>query len=106
MLDAGSAAELALTALLEIHLYPSGDAIKNAILDRYKTLGGLKDLASRLIPDKVPSHLQDELIEPRNVAVLKAADPISRETAQKAIEKAAELVEFAHPIGFAPGAPS
>ena len=105
VLDAGSAAELALTALLETHLYPSGEAIKDAMLNRYRTLGGLKDLASMLIPDKVPDQMTSELIEPRNIAVHKAADPVSRETAQKAIDKAAELVEFAHPIGIAPGFP-
>lgn len=103
VLDAGAAAELALTVLLETHLYPSGDAILKAMMERYKTLGSLKDLALQLIPNKVPAQLQTELIQPRNIAVHKAADPISRETAQKAIEKAAEVVEFAHPIDIAPG---
>lgn len=103
VLDAGSAAELALVALLETHLYPSGPAIQEAMLNRYKTLGGLRDLAFRLIPDKVPAHLTDELIEPRNIAVHNAAEDISRETATTAIDKAAQLVDVAYPIDIAPG---
>lgn len=99
VLDAGTAAELALVALLEDHLYPAGDDVRRALFDRYKTLGGLKDLASKLIPQKVPERLTDELIKPRNAAVHKAKDPVSKETAIKAINKAAELVAILHPIG-------
>lgn len=98
VLDAGTAGELALTALLEDHLFPSGDAIQQALLKRYKTLGGLKDLALQLIPTKVPDQLQGDLIEPRNTAMHKATEPVSRQTATKAVTKAAELVALVHPI--------
>lgn len=54
----------------------------------------------------VPEDLQSASIEPRNTGVHKAADPISPETAKNGIAKAAELVEFAHPIGTAPGSAS
>ncbi len=90
MLDAGTAAELALTALLETHLYPTGDPIQEALFDRYKTLGGLKDLALQLIPDKVPDQLKPELITPRNAAAHRAKEDVPKETAVKAIAKAAE----------------
>jgi hypothetical protein len=99
LLDAGAAAELALTALLENYLFPSGEAIQKALFERYKTLGGLKDLAMQLIPQKVPEHLQDELITPRNDAIHKAEQPVSRATALKAIAKATELVALLHPVG-------
>lgn len=97
VLEAGTAAEMALTSLLETHLYPAGDAIREALLDR-KTLGALKDLALKLIPDKVPQQLKDDLITPRNAAVHKATEVVSQDTAQKAIAKAAEVVQQAYPL--------
>jgi hypothetical protein len=99
LLDAGTAAELALTALLETHLFPSGEAIQKALFERYKTLGGLKDLALQLIPQKVPEQLQDDLITPRNDAIHTGEQPVSRATALKAIAKATELVALLHPVG-------
>ncbi|MGY4648396.1 hypothetical protein [Mycobacterium sp. URHB0021] len=98
VLDAGSAAELALTALLETHLYPAGDKIRKALFERYTTLGSLKELALKLIPDKVPGQLQEDVITPRNRAVHQADEPVTRDTAAKAIAKAAEVVATAHPI--------
>jgi HEPN domain-containing protein len=95
--EAGTAAELALTNLLETHLYPAGDAIREVLLDR-KTLGALKDLALKLIPDKVPQQLTDDLITPRNAAVHKPREEVSRDAAQKAIAKAAEVVQEAYPL--------
>ena len=98
VLDAGSAAELALTALLETHLYPAGDPIREALIDRCRTLGALKDLALQLIPEKVPEQLQDDVIAPRNDAVHRADEPVTRNTAEKAIVKAIEVVATAYPI--------
>jgi hypothetical protein len=98
VLDAGTAAELALTAMLEPHIYPSGDAIREALFDRYRTLGDLKKLALKLIREKVPEGLEEDLIAPRNLAVHKADKPVTRQTAKKAILKAIEVVSTAHPI--------
>ena len=98
VLDAGSAAELALTALLETHLYPAGDEIRKALFDRYRTLGGLKDLAEQLVRAKLPDQLQDNLITPRNHAVHRPHEPVTRGTATLAIAKAAEVVASAYPI--------
>jgi hypothetical protein len=98
LLDAGTAAELAMTALLETYLFPSGEPIQKALFERYKTLGGLKELALQLIPQKVPQQLQDDLIEPRNDAIHRADEPVSGATALKAIAKAVELVALLHPI--------
>jgi HEPN domain-containing protein len=98
VLDAGSAAELALTAMLATHIYPSGDAIREALFDPYRTLGDLKKLALKLIREKVPEGLDEDLIAPRNVAVHKADEPVTRQTAETAILKAIEVVSTAHPI--------
>lgn len=90
VLEAGTAAELALTALLEPEV-SSG-------LREGKTLGGLKDLALEWIPHKVPVQLKEDLVDPRNDAMHRARDDVSRDTALKAIAKAAEVVGRAYPL--------
>ena len=106
VIDAGTAAELAMTTLLDRNLSSSDPAIKKALYDKYQTLNGRSQLLKKLSAGTVPERLQQELSEPRNDAAHGGASPTFDETSL-AIAKAAELVEQAHPLaGLLPSSPS
>ncbi len=89
VLEAGTAAELALHALLE-------QEIPGIQLDRH-TLGMLRDEADRRIPQLLPGHVRDDLVLPRNDAIHRASEEPDRPTAAQAVVKAAEVVQAAYP---------
>jgi HEPN domain-containing protein len=103
VIDAATAAELTLTALLDRHFSAKSTdaAISEALLDRSQTLGGRCKLVNELIPGKVPARFQQEVTEPRNLAA-HTGNMLTRQTGEAAVAKATELVEVVYPrAGFA-----
>lgn len=108
VIDAATAAELTLTALLDRHFSETstGPAISEALLDRSQTLGGRRKLVGELMPGHVPARFQQEVTEPRNLAA-HTGDMLTKQTAAAAVAKATELVEGAYPLeAFVPSSPT
>jgi HEPN domain-containing protein len=102
VIDAATAAELTLTALLDRHFAATstGTKISEALLDRSQTLGGRCKLVNELMPGTLPARFQQEVTEPRNLAAHKG-NLLTREAGEAAVAKATELVEVAYPLaGF------
>ncbi len=97
VIDAGTAAELAMTTLLDRKLGNADEALKKALYDKYQTLNGRSQLLKKLGAGTVPERLQQELSEPRNDAAHGGTSP-TRGEADLAIAKALELVEQAYPL--------
>lgn len=95
VLDAGTAAELALTHLIDKHLAIVPETVTAALMDRYRTLGGRVDLACRLNLD-VPTGLREGLIAPRNIAA-HAGSPLTVAHATTAVALAAAIAETSCP---------
>jgi hypothetical protein len=97
VIDAGTAAELAMTTLIDRRLGNAEEAIKKALYAKYQTLSGRNQLMNKLDAGDTPERLQQDLGEPRNNAAHTGASPIF-DDASLAIRKATELVEQAHPL--------
>jgi hypothetical protein len=102
VIDAATAAELTLTALLDRHFAATSTdpAISEALLDRSQTLGGRCKLVNELMRGTLPARFQQEVTEPRNLAAHEG-NLLTREVGEAAVAKATELVEVAYPLaGF------
>jgi hypothetical protein len=68
VIDAATAAELTLTALLDRHFAATSTdpAISEALLERSQTLGGRCKLVNELMRGTLPARFQQEVTEPRN----------------------------------------
>ena len=102
VIDAGTAAELAITELLDQHLSNVDDELSSALLKRARALEGRSTLMKELNAGSEPIGFTDSLKNPRNNAAHKGHSP-SKETAQRAVEIAIELVEQSTPaLGLVP----
>lgn len=99
VIDAGTAAELAMTKLIDRYLagISTDPTVKELLMKRYEALGGCGQLLAKLSAGTLPQRLQQELGEPRNNAAHAGASPTEAE-ANTAIDKAVELVEQAYPL--------
>jgi hypothetical protein len=108
VLDAGTAAELAMTTLIDMHLDDTNadEAIGRAFARGWGNLGAKKELLGILRPgllSGVPT-VQADLIDLRNTAshgrsrAGRRWDEITFEQAETAVEIASAIVELAHPL--------
>jgi hypothetical protein len=95
VLDAGTAAELAVIALIDKYLDDGGvdQKVQKALRKRYTTLGQNAELLKALRPDFPLAKLRKELIAPRNEAAHGDYSP-AMEEAQSAVEAANEIAEL------------
>lgn len=106
ILDAGTAAELAMTTLIDKHLDDTNaDAgVRKGIVKGYRNLGAKKSLLALLRPGLLTDRVQPDLIDKRDTAIhgrSKAGhgwDEVTFDQAQTAVEIASEIVESAHPL--------
>jgi hypothetical protein len=99
VIDAATAAELAITRLIDNHLAAGNtdEIVKSALMKSYSALGGRAKLLRRLRPKLLSDQLDRDLVEPRNRAA-HGADSLSDEQAHKAVAMATDIVEEAHPL--------
>ena len=98
VLDAGTAAELALTAMLDKYLSAtSSPDAADALMDSTKMLGPLRGLVKKLLPGALPDKFQSRVIDPRNDAA-HGVRLITKDVAEAAITTTSELLNTAHPL--------
>lgn len=98
VIDAGTAAELAITRLIDERLATTSEAVKDALLAKYRMLGQTSSLLLKL-GGQLPRGFQQALIEPRNIAT-HAGTPPCKEVADLAVAAATEVVEQALPLAM------
>lgn len=96
VIDAGTAAELAITRLLDDKLAGTPTEIREALLAKYRMLGQSSQLLRKL-GHELPQGFQQQLIEPRNAAAHSGLAP-KRTEAKAAVLASAEIVEQAIPL--------
>jgi hypothetical protein len=102
VIDAGTAAELAMTEILDQDLATTDSVLRDALMDRSRTLGGRANLMKELRAGSVPKTFKDDLQEPRNKAA-HGGVPQTPAGAIKALAVATNLVEQAEPsLGLIP----
>jgi len=99
VIDAATAAELAMTTLIDKHLATANtdETVRTALVDRYRALEGRTDLLKRLRSEVLSNRLQRDLIEPRNRAT-HGGHSLTDEQARTAVDMAIEIVQEAHPL--------
>lgn len=97
VIDAGTAAELAITELLDQHLALVDTKLSDALMSRGRALEGRAKLMKELGAGVEPAGFTASLKTPRNDAAHKGHSP-TKSVAQRAINIAAELVEQATPL--------
>ncbi|WP_373120725.1 hypothetical protein [Mycobacterium marinum] len=98
VLDAGTAAEIALTAALDRYLAANSSAdVAEALMDRSKMLQPLKNLAKDLDVAALPERFQQRLIEPRNKAVHSGKE-MTKDVAEMAVSTTSELLHTTRPL--------
>ncbi len=99
VIDAATAAELAMTTLIDQYLATSNtdEPVRTALVNRYKALEGRAALLRRLRSRFLSDQLQRDLIEPRNVATHRG-NSLTDAQAQTAVDMAADIVEKAYPL--------
>jgi hypothetical protein len=95
LIDAGTAAELALTGLLDRRLAKVDSDVREALLGSYQMLSRRARLFVRL-GGRLPAAFQQDLIEPRNRATHEGSSP-SPEVVRSAIRAAETVVQQAFP---------
>lgn len=105
VLDAGTAAELAMTTLVDSYLDGANaqEPLREAIAGAFSNLGAKSALLKTLRPGLLPQRVQPDLIDKRNAAS-HGGDQITFEEARSAIEVATKIVEAAHPLAGLLGA--
>jgi hypothetical protein len=98
VLDAGTAAELALTSMLDTYLsVNSSPHVAEALMDDTKMLGRLCKIVKKLLPGALPDKFQARVIDPRNDAA-HGVKEITKDVAETAIATTTELLNTAHPL--------
>ncbi|MDO3402110.1 hypothetical protein QWI29_18885 [Mycolicibacterium neoaurum] len=98
VLDAGTAAELALADSLSTYLTSnSRPDVAKAFIDRTKMLGPLTDAVKKLKIVPLPEKLQPRVIDPRNLAV-HGAQEMTKKIAETAIATTCSLLNVTHPL--------
>ncbi|WP_241473241.1 hypothetical protein [Mycolicibacterium neoaurum] len=97
VIDAGSAAELALTKLLQSRLAKVDPVIRETLLHRNRGLERRAVLARDLKAGTVPKTFAERLNRPRNRAT-HGGEPITKDEAMAAIDEATALVDQAFPL--------
>lgn len=99
IIDAGTAAEIAMTALIDKYLDGVGtdEPVKKALAEKYRALEGRESLLRTLQPGLLSDQLKRDLIWPRNRATHAGREYSDRE-ALAAVEMATSIVEAAHPF--------
>lgn len=111
VLDAGTAAELAMTALVDEYLADANalEPLRTAIAKGYNNLGAKHALFKLLRPGLLPQQTQPDLIDKRNTAS-HGGDQITVDEAIEAIQIATTIVDAAHSLddllGVTPTPPS
>jgi len=106
VLDAGTAAELAMTALIDKYLDDAkvSDSAVRSAFGRFNNLVAKQEVLKLLRPGLLPARTRPDLIDLRNMAshgsrkAGRGWEDISIEQAQTAVEIASTIVELAHPI--------
>lgn len=102
VIDLGTAAELAMTEILDQHLATTDSDLGDALMARSRTLEGRAKLMKDLGAGIVPTTFKDDLQVPRNRAAHGGA-PQTLAGATKALAVATNLVEQAEPsLGLIP----
>ncbi|AYM41164.1 hypothetical protein [Mycobacteroides chelonae] len=102
VIDAGTAAELAMTEILDQDLAAADTVLHDALIGRSRTLEGRSKLMRELGAGLVPTNFKNDLQEPRNKAAHSGV-PQTLASATKALEVATNLVEQAEPsLGLIP----
>lgn len=96
VLDAGTAAEVALTKLIETRLDGIPKPIREALLDKYRALENRADLLKRL-GGEVPREFTGRLRDPRNRAT-HTGEEVAPATAIEAERIASAIVQTATPL--------
>ncbi|WP_139812787.1 hypothetical protein [Prescottella equi] len=96
VIDAGTAAELAITELLDQHLSVVEPTVAEALLARARALEQRSSLMKDLGAGTEPKGFTNDLKKPRNIAAHKGHAP-SKDVAEKAIAVALDLVEQSTP---------
>lgn len=97
VIDAGTAAELAITELLDQHLCVVDPIVADALLARARALEQRSNLMKDLGAGTEPKGFTKELKNPRNIAAHRGHTP-TKEVAEKAIRVAVDLVEQSTPL--------
>ncbi|OXM19373.1 hypothetical protein CBI33_22755 [Rhodococcus erythropolis] len=98
ILDAGTAAELAIGILLDRRLKDVEVNVGKLLLARHRTLGQHIDLLKKLSgPNSLPDDIGNKLVNPRNLAA-HGGTPPTRQVAVRAVETAVLIVESATSI--------
>ncbi|UGQ39899.1 hypothetical protein [Rhodococcus aetherivorans] len=97
VIDAGTAAELAITELLDQHLSVVDPTVADALLARARALEGRSNLMKALGAGTEPKGFTKDLKNPRNTAAHKGHAP-SKDLAERAIAVAVDLVEQSTPL--------
>jgi hypothetical protein len=107
VLDAGTAAEIAMTLLVDRCLddLNTDDAVKDAVTSRHDNLGRMAGLLRSLRSDLLPPDVESDLIPLRNIAIHgrnrsgnRRWDQITVDEAIKAFHIAAAIVDAAYPL--------
>lgn len=106
VLDAGTAAELAMTTLIDQSLDDANadPALKKVIAESHSTLGQKKGLLDTLRPGLLSAEVKPGLIDRRNAAIHgvdrrgRRWDEITLKQAHEAVVLATDIVEAAHPL--------
>lgn len=104
MIDAATAAELAVGELLDDRLKNVEEAVREALLGRRPMLGSKVALLEEL-GQGLPGSFTERLVNKRNRAVHRGVDPTFDEC-DAAIREALPLVEQVFPLPTPPGAAS
>ncbi|MBY0388963.1 MAG: hypothetical protein K2X56_12865 [Mycobacterium pseudokansasii] len=99
ILDAGTAAELAMTTLIDAYLVTTNtdEPVRKAVARGYNNLGAKKELLKMLRPGLLSTSVQPDLIDKRNTAS-HGDGQVTLAQAETAVEIATGIVELAHPL--------
>lgn len=97
IIDAATAAEVAMTALIDRHLAATDGPVRRALAEKYRALEGRESLLRLLKPGLLSDQLKRDLIYPRNRAT-HAGREFTDVQAEAAVSMATSIVERAHPL--------
>ena len=102
VIDAATAAEVAVSAILDTRLQGTDEQVRKALLASNRMLGPKGKLLNKLGCPPLPSTFDEDLVKPRNDAVHKGEPPDGVQC-RKAISMAVEVVDKGFPLPTPPG---